>query len=115
MFLGVPFSASLLYDEEWKKMKAEYPDQFRYDYAISDEMKNKEGKSMYVQHRVMEFTEDLWPMMKLTKTHVYMCGLKGMESGLQEAFGPLAEKDGLVWPEFVKQMKKDGRYHCEVY
>merc|ERR1712039_1132519 len=89
LFLGVPFSKSLLYDEE--------------------------GKSMWVQHKVMEFDEEIWPMLKDPKTHVYMCGLKGMESGLQEAFGPLAEKEGLDWKEFVKGMKKAKRYHVEVY
>jgi len=115
LFLGVPFSNSLLYDDEWKTMQAEFPGQFRYDYAVSDEMKNKEGKSMWVQHKVMEFDEEIWPMLKDQKTHVYMCGLKGMETGLKEAFGPLAEKDGLDWTAFVKQMKKDKRYHVEVY
>ena len=40
------------------------------------------------------------------KTHVYMCGLKGMESGMAECFGPIAEKNGIVWTEFAKAMKK---------
>jgi len=115
LFLGVPYSNSLLYDEEWKEMQKNYPDNFRYDYAVSDEMLNKEGKKMWVQHKVMEYSDEIWPMLKDAKTHVYMCGLKGMESGLQEAFGPLAEKDGLEWKEFVKQMKKAKRYHVEVY
>merc|ERR1711972_1273039 len=105
LFLGVPYSNSLLYDEEWKAMKEEFPDQFRYDYAISDEMQNKE----------MEFDESIWPMLKLEKTHVYMCGLKGMERGFAEAFGPMAEKEGVDIAEFVKGMKKAKRYHVEVY
>jgi len=115
MFLGVPYSNSLLYDEEWKQMQKEFPDQFRYDYAISDEMLNKEGKKMWVQHKVMEFSDEMWPMIKDEKTHVYMCGLKGMESGFKEAFGPYAEKEGLEWAEFIKGLKKAKRYHVEVY
>jgi len=115
LFLGVPFSNSVLYDEEWKKMQEEFPGQFRFDYAISDEQKRSDGSSMYVQHRVMEFTEDVWPMVKSPKTHIYMCGLKGMATGLEEAFGPSAEKEGVDVKEFLKQMKKDGRYHVEVY
>jgi len=115
LFLGVPYSNSLLYDEEWQTMKKDFPDQFRYDYAVSDEMKNKEGQKMWVQHKVMEFADELWPMLKDPRTHVYMCGLKGMETGLKEAFGPYAEKEGLAWPELVKQWKKDKRYHVEVY
>merc|ERR1719156_403744 len=77
LFLGVPFSKSLLYDAEWKDMQAEFPGQFRFDYAISDEEKRPDGSSMYVQHRVMEYIEDVWPMVKDEKTHIYMCGLKG--------------------------------------
>jgi len=113
--LGVPFSNSLLYDAEWEAMQNDFPEQFRYDYAISDEMKNKEGKSMWVQHKVQEFDADIWPMLKDKKTHVYMCGLKGMESGFLEAFGEAAEKEGIDLREFVKAMKKDKRYHVEVY
>ena len=44
LFLGVPFSQSLLYDEEWKEMQAEYPEQFRYDYAVSSEEKSEKNK-----------------------------------------------------------------------
>tara|TARA_B110000285_G_C15092310_1_gene599813 strand:- start:104 stop:238 length:135 start_codon:yes stop_codon:yes gene_type:complete len=44
-----------------------------------------------------------------------MCGLKGMESGIQEALGGFAEKNGTDWKDFVKKMKKEGRYHVEVY
>jgi len=115
LFLGVPFQKSLLYDEEWKKMQEEFPGQFRFDYAISDEEKRPDGSSMYVQHRVMEYIEDVWPMVKDPKTHVYMCGLKGMATGLQEAFGPSAEKEGLDVKEYIKAMKKEDRYHVEVY
>jgi ferredoxin--NADP+ reductase len=115
LFLGVPFKNSILYDEENKKMAAEYPGQFRYDYAVSDEMKNKEGKPMWVQHRAMEYAESLWKLMKNPKTHVYMCGLKGMESGLEECLSSYAAKDGLVWKEYVKSLKKADRYHVEVY
>eukprot|EP00441_Pelagodinium_beii_P016147 CAMPEP_0197653574 /NCGR_PEP_ID=MMETSP1338-20131121/36178_1 /TAXON_ID=43686 ORGANISM="Pelagodinium beii, Strain RCC1491" /NCGR_SAMPLE_ID=MMETSP1338 /ASSEMBLY_ACC=CAM_ASM_000754 /LENGTH=416 /DNA_ID=CAMNT_0043228739 /DNA_START=61 /DNA_END=1311 /DNA_ORIENTATION=- len=118
MFLGVPYAASLLYDEEWKEMQAANPDQFRYDYAISNEEKcdiNKINGEMWVQHKMMMFKEELWALVKDPKTHIYMCGLKGMESGFAECFQDLAEKEGLVWTEFTKSLKKGKRYHVEVY
>jgi ferredoxin--NADP+ reductase len=31
-----------------------------------------------------------------------MCGLKGMESGIQEALGEFAKKNGVEWSDFVK-------------
>jgi len=115
LFLGVPYSKSLLYDDEWKAMQDEFPEQFRYDYAISDEHKRPDGSSTYVQHRMQEYMKDMWPLIKDKNTHIYMCGLKGMASGMEEAIGPACDEEGLVAKEFLKTMKKDGRYHVEVY
>merc|ERR1712188_172860 len=100
LFLGVPYSASILYDDENKEMKQKFPDRFRYDYAVSRE-------KMYIQTKMAEYRDELWEMMKNPKTHIYMCGLKGME----QCFSAIAEKEGLVWKDYAKQMKKDKRYH----
>ena len=115
LFMGVPYSKSLLYDDEHLAYKAAYPDQFRYDYAVSREQKNAAGQKMYIQTKMAEFADELWELMQSPKTHVYMCGLKGMESGMAECFGPIAEKSGVDWQEFAKAMKKADRYHVEVY
>merc|ERR550514_1651186 len=40
LFMGVPYSKSLLYDDEHITYKEKYPTQFRYDYAVSREQKN---------------------------------------------------------------------------
>merc|ERR1712157_170445 len=115
IFMGVPYSKSLLYDDEHQEYAAKYPDQFKYDYAVSREQKNEAGQKMYIQTKMAEYTEDLWALMQKPNTHVYMCGLKGMESGMKECFSPIAEKSGVKWDDFSKQMKKDKRYHVEVY
>lgn len=115
LFMGVPYSKSLLYDDEHQVYKKEFPDQFKYDYAVSREDKNAAGQKMYIQTKMAEYAEELWELMQDDKTHVYMCGLKGMESGMAECFGPIAEKNGIVWTEFAKAMKKADRYHVEVY
>jgi len=115
LFMGVPYSNSLLYDDEHVEYKAKYPDQFQYDYAISREQKNAAGQKMYIQTKMAEYTEELWNLMQDSKTHVYMCGLKGMEQGMEECFSEIASKNNLVWKDFAKQMKKDHRYHVEVY
>merc|ERR1712241_597340 len=76
LFMGVPYSNSLLYDDEHVEYKSKYPSQFRYDYAISREQKNAQGQKMYIQTKMAEYTEELWNLMQDEKTHVYMCGLK---------------------------------------
>merc|ERR1712039_223802 len=115
LFMGVPYSKSLLYDDEHQEYKAKFPDQFKFDYAVSREQKNEAGQKMYIQTKMAEFAEELWELMQKPNTHVYMCGLKGMESGMEECFGPIAEKNGLDWDDFAKGMKKDKRYRVEVY
>jgi ferredoxin--NADP+ reductase len=116
LFLGVPYSKSLLYDDENQEMKEKFGENFRYEYAISREDKNAAGQKMYIQTKVAEYANEVWDLLiNYPKSHVYMCGLKGMESGMAEALGPIAESKGLVWTELVKQWKKDGRWHVEVY
>ena len=52
LFLGVANSDALLYDEEWQAAKSKFPDNFRVDYALSREQKNKKGGKMYIQDKV---------------------------------------------------------------
>merc|ERR1712048_1491769 len=94
LFMGVPYSKSLLYDDEHVAYKTEFPDQFRYDYAISREQTNAAGQKMYIQTKMAEYANDLWDLLQNPKTHVYMCGLKGMEKGMAEVLGPIAESKG---------------------
>ena len=115
LIFGVPYTANILYKEELEKMQAEYPDNFTLTYAISREQKNAEGGKMYIQHRVGEYAADLWELMQKPNTHTYMCGLKGMEDGIDEALSAEAAKHGVNWDDFRKQMKKDHRWHVETY
>ena len=115
LIFGVPYSANVLYKDQLEEIQTKYPDNFDLTYAISREQKISEGGRMYIQHRVSEQAEKLWTMLQDPKTHLYMCGLKGMESGLEEGLRDFASKQGVEWPDFVKQLKKEHRWHVEVY
>lgn len=115
LIFGIPYTANILYKEELEKLAAEYPDNFRLTYAISREQKNAEGGKMYVQSRVTEYADELFELIQKPNTHVYMCGLKGMEPPISETFTQEAEKRGLNWEQMRKQMKKAERWHVEVY
>nr|ABK21671.1 unknown [Picea sitchensis] len=43
LFLGVPTSSSLIYKEEFEKMKEKSPDKIRVDFAVSREQTNEKG------------------------------------------------------------------------
>jgi ferredoxin--NADP+ reductase len=115
LVFGVPQTANILYKEELEEMQAKYPDNFRLTYAISREQQNSEGGRMYIQHRVAENSVELWNLIKNPKTHTYICGLRGMEPGIEEALGAEAAKEGIVWKEYVRAMKKEERWHVETY
>jgi ferredoxin--NADP+ reductase len=96
-------------------LAAKYPDNFRLDYAISREQKNAEGGKMYIQHKIAEHADALWELMQNPKTHTYICGLKGMEGGIDEALSAAAAKHDVNWDEYRKAMKKEHRWHVETY
>ncbi len=115
LIFGIPTTENILYKEELEQLAAEFPENFRLTYAISREQKNVEGGRMYIQHRVAEHAEELWNLMQKSNTHTYMCGLKGMEDGIDEALTAMAAKHDANWSDFQKQMKKAERWHVETY
>ncbi len=115
LIFGIPTTPNILYKEELEEIQEKYPDNFRLTYAISREQKNSEGGRMYIQHRVAEHAEELWKLIQDQKTHTYICGLKGMEDGIDEALSAQAAKDGINWSDYQRAMKKAGRWHVETY
>ena len=115
LFMGAPKSANLLYEEDLQRYIAENPDNFKYTKAISREQQNTKGGRMYIQDRVLESANELFNMIEDEKTHIYLCGLKGMEPGIDEAMTKAAEEKGLNWSELRPQLKKAGRWHVETY
>lgn len=115
LIFGIPTTPNILYKEELEALQQQYPDQFRLTYAISREQKNPQGGRMYIQDRVSEHAEELWKLIQQENTHTYICGLKGMEGGIDEALSAVAAKDGVDWSDYQRAMKKAGRWHVETY
>jgi ferredoxin--NADP+ reductase len=115
LFFGIPYSANILYREELEQLQREFPDNFRLTYAISREQQNADGGKMYLQNRIQENADEIWGLLQNEKTHAYMCGLRGMEGGIDEGLSSAAEKQGANWSEFQKQLKKAHRWHVETY
>ena len=115
LFMGAPKSANLLYDEDFERYKSMFPENFTYTKAISREQQNPKGGRMYIQDRVLENAEEIFALIENPKTHIYLCGLKGMEPGIDEAMTTAATAKGIVWSELRPQLKKADRWHVETY
>lgn len=115
LIFGIPTSPNILYREELEQLQQQYSDNFRLTCAISREQKNSQGGRMYIQDRVAEHADELWSLIQQENTHTYICGLKGMEGGIDEALSAAAQKQGVNWMDYQKELKKAGRWHVETY
>ncbi|WP_040604282.1 benzoyl-CoA 2,3-epoxidase subunit BoxA [Sagittula stellata] len=69
----------------------------------------------YVQDRMRAEEERVAELLQDLKTHVYICGLRGMEEGVEKALTNIAESIGQQWTALRDAMRDEGRYHVETY
>jgi len=69
----------------------------------------------YVQDRMRTRAADLGALLARGTTHIYVCGLRGMEAGVEASFGEICKANGLDWPKLRATMRESGRYHVETY
>ena len=69
----------------------------------------------YVQDRMRSTADTLVPLLVSPQTHIFICGLKGMEAGVDEALADICRANNLDWTVLKPTMRGDGRYHVETY
>ena len=70
---------------------------------------------VYVQDRIRGERTQIAALLRDENTHVYICGLKGMETGVDEAFADACRAASLDWSAIKPAMRENGRYHVETY
>lgn len=113
--MGVANSDAKLYDDEIQAVAAAHPDQFRVDYALSREQKNRSGGKMYIQDKMEEYADEVFDLLSNKGAHIYFCGLKGMLPGIMDMLERVAGEKGIDWHEFQARLKHGGQLHVEVY
>ena len=69
----------------------------------------------YVQDRIRARAADVAALLESGATHIFICGLKGMEAGVDEALADVCRKHGLEWASLRPLMRSEGRFHVETY
>jgi benzoyl-CoA 2,3-dioxygenase component A len=69
----------------------------------------------YVQDRMRAQTSQVAKLIASPSTHIYICGLKGMEAGVDAALAEIAAEQGQDWASLKTAMRAQGRYHVETY
>lgn len=76
---------------------------------------SRDGEREYVQDRLIKEEEKVATLLADPLTHIYICGLRGMEEGVEHAFTNIAESMGEHWTSLRDTMREEGRYHVETY
>ncbi|MFW2541952.1 benzoyl-CoA 2,3-epoxidase subunit BoxA [Primorskyibacter sp. 2E107] len=74
-----------------------------------------EGGKEYVQDRMRAEEDKVAELIADPRTHIYICGLRGMEEGVEKALTNIAESIGLQWTALRDTLRNEGRYHVETY
>lgn len=69
----------------------------------------------YVQDLIRARAADVAPMLRDENCYIYVCGLKGLERGVIEAFRDVCAAHGLDWNALHKDLRTQSRLHVETY
>ena len=117
LYYGVKTQNELMYMNETNDELQALTGQpnFRAYVARSRQDKQADGSKIYVQHRLSESAADIWPLMKDGHFAMYICGLKGMETGIEEAMHNMAAAHGANWESMREDLKRQAKWNVEVY
>lgn len=69
----------------------------------------------YVQDAIHEAGESVAALLADGRTHLYLCGMKGMESGVFQALHDVGLHCGFDWAATRERLQESGHLHVETY
>lgn len=129
LVFGCPYRTDLIYPKYFSEMEEKH-DNFHYIKMISREDRRPDGSKYYVQTSIEDRAELLDPILSKENTLIYLCGMKGMESGIYHNLAKRGHMDYIrffrgepeskdpsewTWEEVKKHLKPSERTFEEVY
>lgn len=109
MFFGARSPESLPYFGPLNKVPSDLLQTHMVFSRLPDQPKE------YVQDRMMLEQEVVAELLGDSNTHIYICGLRSMEEGVEKAFTNIAKNVDQHWGTLRNTMREEGRYHVETY
>lgn len=128
LIFGAAYRTDLIYPDYFMEMEKKY-DNFHYIAKISREARRPDGSKYYVQTAIEDEADILDPIFKQENTLIYICGIKGMESGIYKGLAKKGYSDYLLlkgdyvdmdpdewdWEDMRRNVKPGDRTFEEVY
>jgi len=109
LFFGARVPAELPYFGPLLKLPKDFID---VNFAFS----RVSGKpKQYVQDLLRERGDKVARLVQDENCYIYLCGLKGMEAGVIEAFRDICRDRGLEWDSLKPGLLAKSRLHIETY
>jgi benzoyl-CoA 2,3-dioxygenase component A len=109
LFFGARTPGELPYFGPLQKLPPEFID---INFAFS---RVPDQPKQYVQDLIRAKGEKVAAMLRDDNCYIYICGLKGMEAGVLEAFRDICRANGLDWDKLRPELLKKARFHVETY
>jgi len=109
LFFGARTPSSLPYFGPLKKLPEAFLARHFAFSRIPGEAK------VHVQDKLRAARSAVAELLRDPDTHIYICGLRQMEAGVEAAFRDIAADAGLDWETTRAALREAGRYHVETY
>ncbi len=109
MFFGARTPESLPYFGPLKKV----PEALLKQHLVFSRVDGQPKE--YVQDRIQTEEDEVAELLQDPRAHIYICGLRGMEDGIERTLTNIAESLGMQWIALRDTMREEGRYHVETY
>ena len=109
LFFGARSPQELPYFGPLQKVSRQLLDQELVFSRLPDRPKE------YVQNRMLTRAVDLATLLKRESTYIYVCGLRGMEAGVEGAFESICREHSISWESCRAKLRQEGRFHVETY
>lgn len=112
LFYGSRTPSETAYSIELAKLSHEAPDCFDLKIAYS---RTPVLPKQYVQDLIASHHERVADLLAMPGLGIYVCGLKGMESGVLSALRSVCEQHELNWDDLKAVLMQESRLHIETY
>ena len=109
LFFGARAPAELPYFAPLKKLPEDFID---INFAFS---RVPHEPKKYVQDAIRERADTVFEMLNDDHCYIYICGLKGMESGVIESFRDICRAKGADWDALRAKLLANAQFHVETY
>ena len=109
LFFGARTPGELPYFGPLQKLPKEFIEVNLAFSRLSDQPKK------YAQDLIRERADKVARLLKDENCYIYVCGLKGMEKGVEEAFAEVCRAQSVDWAALLPGLRAQSRYHVETY